>query len=192
MGKEKYKARIRNFFDKSPVVSYASILNIIGNESYTKKLIHVMLKKGEIQKLGKGMYTAKDSVLLSVFCFQPAYFGLQDALSFHGLWEQETIPIIVTTRNMRSGIRQVLGQNVLVRRIGKKYFFGFEHHNLEAVAVPYSDIEKTFIDIVYFKEKLNGEVVEMIREKINRQRLKEYLSKYPRKLRESVLRVLKK
>lgn len=53
--------------------------------------------------------------------------GLQDALSIHNLWEQETIPIIIITRKIRQGIRKVLDLNVLIRRIDKKYFFGFDY-----------------------------------------------------------------
>ncbi len=191
MGKEKYMIRIREFFDKSPVVSHASIVNITGNKSYTKKLINVMLKKGEIQKLGKGMYTSKDSVLLSVFCFQPAYFGLQDALSFHGVWEQETIQVIVTTRNVRAGMRQILGQNVLVRTIKKKYFFGFDYHNLENLAIPYADLEKTVIDLAYFKETVDTNILDAINKKLDKSKLQAFLKKYPKKFRVTVLNLLK-
>ena len=52
---------------------------------------------------------------------------MQDALSIHDLWEQETVPVILTTRKVRPGIRQVMDNNIFIKRISKKYFFGFEY-----------------------------------------------------------------
>jgi len=191
MGKEKYRREIEELFAKSPVVSYASIERIIKHKKevkqYVKRLIHYLLLKGKINRLTKGYYTKLDEVSLAVFCFQPAYLGLQDALSFHDLWEQETIPIIITTRKVRQGIREILGQNVLIRRINKKYFFGLEYHQQDKVAFPYSDIEKTFLDMVYFKEKLSGDIISTFQEKIDKKKLKSYLKRYPKRLREKAL-----
>jgi len=194
MGKEKHLRKIEELFEKSPVVSYSSIERIINDRrktEYAKQLVRNLILKGKIKKLAKGFYTIHDNPQLSIFCFKPSYFGLQDALSFHNLWEQETIPIVITTRKIRQGLRSILGVNVLVRRINKRYFFGFEYLPQDEGYVPYSDIEKTFIDMVYFKERLSDEAIKNITEKIDGKKLNSYLKKYPKNIRKRVLNQLK-
>ncbi|MFH1592449.1 MAG: hypothetical protein ABIB47_03730 [Candidatus Woesearchaeota archaeon] len=191
MGKQKYLSDIKNLFKKSPVVSFKSIERIIKNKKrvkqYTKQLIRNLISKNKIKKLAKGYYTSHDEVSFSVFCFKPAYFGLQDALSIYELWEQETIPIIITTRKVRQGIRKILKVNVLIRRITPKYLFGFDYYKDGDFYFPYSDVEKTFIDMVYFKQPLDEEVIKNFRKKINVKKLGAYLKKYPKKFRNRVL-----
>ena len=191
MGKEKYQKQIEELFKKSPVVSFSSVARIIKNKEYSKQLIRNLLLKGKIKKLTKGYYTKYDDPSLLVFCFKPSYLGLQNALSFHNLWEQETIPVIITTRKVRPGIREVMGMNVLIRRIEKKYFFGFEYCQEGNLYFPYSDIEKTFIDMLYFKEKLSEEAMKNIFKKINLKKLNAYLKTYPKSIQKQVLASLK-
>lgn len=191
MGKIKYQAKIKELFKKSPVVSYKSVENIIKNKKevkqYTKQLIRNLLLKGKIKRLTKGFYTSSDDISLSVFCFKPAYLGLQDALSFHGLWEQETIPVIITSRRVTPGIRKVIGGNILIRRIHKQYFFGFDYFSNDNICLPYSDIEKTFIDIIYFKEKIDSQVIKNIIKILDIKKLNSYLKVYPKQTRNRVL-----
>lgn len=186
MGKVKHLPEVDALLEKSPVVSFDSVEKIVAGrknkKQYAKILIKNLIAKGKMKKLAKGWYTAKDDILLSVFCFQPAYFGLQDALSFHGLTEQETIPVIVTTQRVKQGIRKIMGSNVLVRRIKKDYFFGFESHGQSGMYLPYSDIEKTLIDLIYFKENLSPETFKGIMKKVNLKKMENYLKKYPKKL----------
>lgn len=190
MGKEKYLRDIEALFEKSPVVSYSSIERIIKNKKnvkqYVKTLIHNMLKKNKIKRLTKGFYTKIDDNSLAVFCFKPAYLGLQDALSYHSLWEQETIPVIITARKTRPGIRKILGKNVLIRGLEKIYFFGIEYKNQDKIALPYSDVEKTFIDMVYFKEKIDKPTLNNLRKRINKNKLNSYLKIYKPKIRKTI------
>lgn len=189
MGKSKYKNNVEKLFRESPVVSHDSLARIIGNKgkkSYTKRMINYLIKKESIKRITKGYYTTRDDASLSVFCFQPAYFGLQDALSFYNIWEQETIPVIITSRNARSGIRKIIGSNVLIRTIKKKYFFGIDYHQQGNVAIPYSDIEKTFIDMIYFKEKMSQSVIDNFKRKLDKKKLGRYLRVYPVRTRRLV------
>ena len=189
MGREKHLKNVLALFKKSPVVNYRSIEMIAGKQ-YAKQLIRNLVLKGEIKKLAKGHYTIHDENSLSVFCFKPGYLGLQDALSFHNLWEQETIPIIITSRRVRQGIRKVMGSNVLIRRIDKKYLFGFDYYEQSGLYLPYSDVEKTLIDMVYFNENISGETLHNIIRKIDRKRLDSYLKTYPSRIRMKVLKYL--
>ena len=134
---------------------------------------------GKIKRLAKGCYTAHEDTSLAVFCFKPAYLGLQDALSIHNLWEQETIPVIITAGKARNGIRTASGANIMIRRIDKKYFFGYDYLKQGDFYFPVSNIEKTFIDMVYCNEGISDETVAMIKKRIDRKKLKSYLKRYP-------------
>ncbi len=193
MGKIKYINEIRRFFKESPVVDINSLKKFIRrkNKSYIYLLISNLLKKAEIKKITKGFYSVYEDPSLIVFCFKPSYLGLQNALSFHNLWEQETNPVVITTRNLRNGIRRVFDRNVIIRKIGKKYLFGFEYYKDGDFYFPYSDIEKTFIDMVYFRQPLDKEVINEIKKRINIGKLNLYLKKYPKRFRGKVNKILR-
>lgn len=194
MGKRKYLDRIEQLIAKSPVISYRSLERMVTQKKkssrYVKQLVRNLVRKGKLKPLAKGYYATVDEVSLSVFCFQPAYLGLQDALSRHDLWEQETVPIIITTRKVRTGLRKVMGQNVLIRRIEPKFYFGIEPFQQDNYALPYSDMEKTLIDLIYFRQKLNPEVIREFQKKINPKKLNVYLKKYPLKTQNLIKRLI--
>ena len=191
MGKIKYLQKIEEFIKKTPVVNIASIKQFLKNKSYAYILIRNLLAKGKLKKLTKGWYSAYDDPSLAVFCFKPAYLGLEDALSFHGLWEQETIPVIVTTRKIRQGIRKIFGVNVLIRRINKKYYFGVDYIKYFDFYLPVSDVEKTFLDIVYFYKTIDPLLLKKFRKEMDSKKLKKYLSKYPKRFQIKISKLLK-
>lgn len=194
MGKKKYIDKILNLFDNSPVVDYPSIERVVREKnhrsSYTKQLIRGLIKNGKVMRITKGYYTTKDNYQLAVFCFKPSYLGLQDALSFHNIWEQETIPVIITTKKIRPGIRKVFGKNILLRKLNKRYFFGYEYLKDNDFYLPYSDIEKTFIDLIYFKQRVDEDTLKKIKSKINKTKLNLYLKKYPKIINKKVNNLL--
>ena len=194
MGAKKHLDKIEELFRQSPVVSFDSVNRIVKNDrkksEYAKQLIRNLISQGKIKRLTKGFYTVQDNPELIVFCFKPSYLGLQDALSFHNLWEQETIPVIITSRKIRSGLRSVNGSNVLIRRLDKKYFLGIEYYDNGKNYLPYSDIEKTFIDLIYFKEKLSEEALKNIKEGIDKKKLEKYLKEYPEKTRDKISQII--
>ncbi len=165
----------------------------ISNE-YLQKLIHNLLKKKEIIRITRGKYTFAKDIMVSGFSYSPFYYGLQEALSFRNLWEQETNPVIITTKKVRSGVKSSFdGGNIVLHRITRKYFFGFDFIDYYNIQVPVSDIEKTLIDFIYYKEEssLSKEVIKDIKEKIDKKKLNEYLTAYPIHLQEKVLSILK-
>ncbi|MEM7816262.1 MAG: hypothetical protein QXN71_04025 [Candidatus Aenigmatarchaeota archaeon] len=136
-----------------------------------------------------GYYTIYDDPSVFVYCIKPAYLGLQDAMSFHNLWEQETSPIIITTRKVVPGTRVILGSNVGVRRIQPKHFFGYDYVKWsDGFFLPVSDIEKTSIDMVYFRE-LRKDMIKLFRNKIDADKLKKYLKAYKRRFAKTVLKI---
>ena len=192
MGKQIHLEKIEELFEKSPIVDFKSVERVIGgvkNNNYAKLLIHILIKKGKIKKVGKGVYTKYDDISLAVFSFKPAYIGLQSALSYYRVWEQETILVIITTRKVRRGVRNLMGGNILLRNVDKKYFFGLEYVEEGNFYFPYSDLEKTFIDMVVFNQKIDKEVLKKIKKRINKPKLLNYLKRYPLKIRERVMKL---
>lgn len=192
MGKQIHLEKIEALFEKSPVVDFKSIERIVGKSkksSYAKLLVYNLLKKGKIKKIGKGAYSQYNEISLAVFSFKPAYLGLQSALSHYGVWEQETIPVIITTKKVRRGIREVISGNVLLRNIDKKYFFGIEYIKEGEFYLPYSDLEKTFIDMIIFNQKIDKEVLKKIKDKINKGKLQNYLKRYSSGIRRRVMKL---
>ncbi len=192
MGKQIYIEKVEALFEKSPVVDFKSLERITSktkDSNYAKLLVHNLIKRGKIKKIGKGIYTKHNETSLAVFSFKPAYLGLQSALSHHKIWEQETIPVIITIKKVRTGIRNLMGGNILLRNINRKYFFGSEYIKEGDFYLPYSDLEKTFIDLVVFNQKIDGEILKKIKKKINKQKLLNYLKKYPLKTRKRIIKL---
>lgn len=197
MGKSKHIRKVEELFEKSPVVDFKSIERIVNplysektkKSNYAKLLVSNLLRSGKIKKIAKGYYTTNNDNSLSVLCYSPSYLGLQSALSFHGFWEQETIPIIMTSRKIRTGIRNILGGNIIVKRLQRRFVFGFEYFNDGGFYLPYSDIEKTFIDMIFFKQPLNKDLISEFKKRISEKKLKQYLKVYDKRFQKKVLRV---
>ena len=190
MGRIKHQDKIESLFEKSPVVSFKSIERIIGtkkNSNYAKLLVSSLIRKKRIINLTKGFYTKHAELGLAVFCFKPAYLGLQSALSHHNVWDQETIPVVLTSNKVRVGLRNIGVNNILIKHIDKKYFFGWNYVKEGEFYLPYSDLEKTFIDMVIFRQKMSNELIENIRTKLDTHKLHNYLRQYSEKTRRNVL-----
>lgn len=193
--KEKHIKKVRDFFRKTPVADLKSVKMMVGRSDYAYLIISYLLKRGEIKRITKGYYSIHDDPVMAAYCFKPCYIGLEEAISFHGIWEQETNVVLITTKNVRRGIRKVFGTNVLVRNISPKYFFGFDYLKYGDFVVPISDIEKTFIDMIYFRQigrNLDKKILREFRKRIDRKKLNSYLKKYPIKFRKMVLTVLER
>ena len=110
--------------------------------------------------------------MVITYCIKPSYIGLENALSLHGLWEQETNVILITPRRLRFGVREVLGANVVIHHISKEHFFGYEYMDYYDLKIPVSDTEKTFIDWIYYYDEIDKDLLELFDKKINRKYLK--------------------
>jgi len=182
--------KIRELAKENPYFTVDDVKRIVRNKNYCYLLLNVLEKRGEIFRIAKGFYSKYDDPSLIVYYFKPAYIGLQDAMSYLNLWEQETITIIITVRNVRIGMRKFFENKVLIKRIKKKYFFGFDFFKVNDFYLPISLPEKTLIDLFYFKEWRN-EYWKYFRKKINIKVLKNFLKEYPEKFRKKVLNSLK-
>lgn len=186
----KYTQLVKQHFAKEPVFSLKSLRTFLAkkgiSKGYPQLLVHNMEKKGEIQRIARGIYTFQTDLEVAGFAFSPFYYGLQEALSLRNLWEQETNPVVITPRKVRLGMREIMGSNVLVRRISRKVFFGFELMKHYDYWLPVSDYEKTLIDFAYFNEYLPKEALQNLKEKIDKKKLQKYLKRVPKVTREKV------
>jgi predicted transcriptional regulator of viral defense system len=191
MGRIKYLTQVRAFCQKTPLVTLASIKKMLGIKShYAHLLLHNLVKRGELKRITRGNYSTHDDPLLVAFCLKPAYLGLQEALSIHHLWEQETNVILLTPRKIRTGMRTVFGSHVLIRRIKPAHFFGFEYRKYGNWHIPVSDPEKTFIDLAYFNQPLETRLLRTFRKKLNRDKLRKYLAQYPARTAQKIRKLL--
>jgi predicted transcriptional regulator of viral defense system len=192
MGKIVYLNKIREFIKSVPVFRVRDVEIIVGNRNYAHLILYKLEKKGEIKRVTKGWYSIYEDPIFSVFCFKPSYIGLYEALSLHNLWEQETNVVIITARKIRSGIRKIFENNVILKRIEPKYLFGYDFINYRDSFIPVSDIEKTLIDFLYFKEKIPKETAKELIRKIDKKKVYEYLKKYPNSFRKKVKKFISK
>ncbi|MCJ7816270.1 MAG: hypothetical protein MUP55_00285 [Candidatus Aenigmarchaeota archaeon] len=190
MAEMKRLDKIKEYAKRTPAFDTKSVVRLAGDKDYAYLLLNRLLKTGQIKRITRGYYTIHEEPSLIAYCLKPAYLGLQDAMSLHNLWEQETNPIVLTTRRVRPGIRKVFGSNVIIRRISPKHFFGYDYVRQGEFLLPVSDIEKTFIDMVYFRE-MRKEMAKAFRRRIDREKLREYLKRYHRRFAHNVLGLLK-
>jgi predicted transcriptional regulator of viral defense system len=181
--------KIRDYMRRTPMFDTGSVIRVVGNKNYAYVLLNRLLKSGEIKRITRRYYTIHEDPSILVYCIKPAYLGLQDAMSFHNLWEQETAPIILTCRKVRPGERITIGSNAIVRRITPRHFFGYEYMKQGDLLLPVSDVEKTFIDMVYFRE-MRKDMLPAFRKSIDREKLAGYLKRYDRRLAGKVLKLL--
>lgn len=190
MPEVKHIQKIRDYIKKTPVFSSKDIERIVGKKNYAHLILHNLEKKKEVKRLSKGYYSVFSDPIYFVFCLKPAYLGLYEVLSLLNLWEQETIPVIITTKKVRTGKRQILNSNIIVKRIKPKYFFGIDYIKYGNFYLPISDLEKTLIDFYYFKEFFPFKRIKNL--KIDKQKLLNYLKRYPKTFQMNFLKFLKR
>jgi len=177
----KYIKEFREKFSNKDVFSTRDVKLFLkgrkANPTYYSLFLNNLLTKGELHRLMIGKYSFRKEIDFLEKTINPSYHGLQDALSLYQLWQQQTIPILITPRKVRTGERMIGGSKTIVRRITRKMFFGFESKKFLDSWITISDLEKTLIDFVYYNEPLNKETLKELLKKINKEKLREYLKK---------------
>ncbi len=193
----KYVDYIRSHFNdpKSPIFTIQELKTVLGlkgiSSAYLKRLINYLIKKGEILRIGRGVYTFHNEITVVGFAFRPFYYGLENALTIRHLWEQGTNPIIITPNNVRQGIRKFGGGNYSVLHIRRELFFGYDFIQSDGFWIPVSDYEKTFIDFIYFNRYLRTDTLKALRLKMDKKKLASYLKHYNKKTKQRILQALK-
>jgi predicted transcriptional regulator of viral defense system len=180
LGRVVHLGKVDRFIRSTPAFRSRDIELLVGSRGYALLLLHNLEKAGRVTRVTKGWYSVHDDPTFAVFAFKPAYLGLQEALSIRGLWEQETNVVLVTSARPKPGTRVVMGgSNLVVHRIASSRFFGYDYLSYHGAHVPVSDLEKTFIDLLYFRESPGRDVLKTLGRRVDRERLRSYLSHYP-------------
>lgn len=189
----KYIREIEKQFksQKYPVFKSYELDSFGAGKKYKKRLTHLLLANGRIRRIAKGVYTFHNDVTVVGFAFSPFYYGFEDALSIMGISDQGTNPIVVTIRNVRQGVRTFGGRNYRVKCIPQSLFFGYEMLQRGNFWIPVSDIEKTIIDMIYFKDHIRDELWPDILKALDKKKLDKYLQKYRKDFREKVKAIIK-
>ncbi len=189
-----YPKKLQEAFGKQPVFTLADVRRLLPKASagYARLLLHNLLKAGKIFRISRGIYSFHDEALVAGFAFRPFYYGCQDALSLHGLWEQETNPVVITARKVRAGMRKFAGGNYVVRRIERRMFFGYEMMKCAGWWVPVSDVEKTLIDMVHFRQHVGEELGAEFESRIERKKMRGYLKRCPDRVARKVGKIIAK
>ncbi len=189
----KYKKKFLEFFKDFPLFTFNDaklfLLKSGASYAYARKFISLMVKNGSVYRLNKGNYTLYKDINVTGYIFKPFYYGLGTALNYHNLWEQQSNQTIITTNNVRRGVRTFFGLNIVIERIPAALFFGFFKVNYDKFHFYISDIEKTIIDMAYYNFVVEDYVYENIFSRINRQKMKKYLARVPVKTRLAVLKL---
>lgn len=147
------------------------------SDAYVKLFIYNMLKSNTIGRMSRGTYTfSKDESVIG-FGFAPFYYGLEYALTILKLWTQLSDPVVVTTTKAVPGVRQALGKRIIVRRISKRMFFGYEYVKYSGIFVPVSDLEKTLVDFVYYKIGIKNQEIRRLVDVADKAKLIRYAKK---------------
>ena len=146
--------------------------------SYLRLMLHKHYASGRIKRITKGVYTFHDDAIVVGFAFQPFYYGLESALSILGVSTQASNNIVMTTRNVRAGIRSFQGRNYRIIRIESRLLFGFSTIKAGDFWAPVSDLEKTVIDMLYFKVPIREELYPELSKKLDKRKFEEYLKRF--------------
>ena len=117
------------------------------------------------------------------------YWGLETAIKMNAIThEYFTIDYVVSDTIFRSKPIEIFGRRVKFVKLNKK-LFGF---GIKAGDVPYSDLEKTILDLIHIK-KYAGKSNKAIRDYLiewadeaNRNRMKKYSRHYSKPVREAL------
>jgi predicted transcriptional regulator of viral defense system len=176
---------------KHPIFRSYELQSFNISKNYKKRLTHLLLSNGRIKRITRGVYTFHDDINVVGFAFSPFYYGLENALTMHGISTQGTNPIVITPRNVRQGLRVFEGRNYLIKRIPEALFFGYEMVKRGNFWVPVSDLEKTVIDMMYFDGYIRDELWPTILKELQMRRLNEYLGRYKKEFRTKMLKTIK-
>ena len=188
----KYSKYIKERFSKNdfPVFRIQDLkLALKGKKiknDYLYQAIHNLMRRDGMNRITRGMYTFHNDAAVVGFAFAPFYYGLENALSLRGISGQGANYTIITSRNVRAGIRTFEGRNYRIQKIPKKLFFGYELLKYYDFWIPVADIEKSFIDMLYLNKGIREELIDKIIPKIRKDKLKNYLSKYKKNFSELV------
>ncbi|MCL4365039.1 MAG: hypothetical protein M1569_01710 [Candidatus Marsarchaeota archaeon] len=192
----KYLNKLRQHYNNYdyPVFTLTDIRIFLSNDGVSQRYLKIMLnnliKKKEIIRIAKGVYTFHKDAAVVGFAFRPFYYGLEDALSYRNLWTQNANPTVLTTKNVREGTRKFVESNYTVKRVAPELFFGFDFIKYYEMWLPVSDPEKTLIDLVYYHHGIRDDALEKLSGSLDLQKLEGYLKAYSDNFKRKIHKII--
>lgn len=144
-------------------------------------LIRRLVQTGILIRLERNKYLVDSGstheFLIANFLYEPSYVSFESALNFHGVLPQ--IPYEVTSATTKKTVEKTVGGKAYrYNRIKKTLFWGYDKTGGFLLADP----EKALLDLVYLTAKGYAMVHpdDLIRERLNRARFKQYATAFPK------------
>lgn len=131
------------------------------SDSYSKKILHVMGKKGDLEPLGKGLYALPAEFLaggplhsfeIAMKLVKKGAISHRSALFFHNFTDQMMHSVYITVPRCEGANLSIRNQykiqntNFYIRRVAAENFFGIKRFFIGEASVWITDIEKTLLD----------------------------------------------
>ena len=119
------------------------------NKEYTRLVMHRLLRRGLIRRLGNGRYYTKHATIYEIASgiVYPCYVSAMAAANYYNLTTQIPIEadVVILKRHKAA---EALGTRIRFITTSRKRFFGF-HKEQQGIFM--ADIEKALVDMVYFR-----------------------------------------
>lgn len=145
------------------------------------KVINRLIKSGILKKIERNKYILKDfsgsEFKLANFIYEPSYISFESALSYYGVLSQ--FPYEITSATIKqTKLKKFNDKQYGYYHLKKNLFWGYEKKENYLIA----DKEKALADQLYFSakglKKINLDEYDLTL--IDKNKLKAYLSKYPK------------
>ena len=166
---------------------------------YSKKVLHLMGKRGDLQALGNGLYALPTELLsggplhsfeIGMKVVRMGAISHRSAMFFYQMTDQILTQVHITAPRIEGANRSTKVNYLVdntrfhVKRVNNKYFFGIKRVFIEEAPVWITDIEKTLLDGLIdphfcggFREVMHA--FEQSDDKLNPERFMEYINRMP-------------
>ncbi len=164
-----------------------------GSKFSLKKRINQLKATGWLVPLKRGLYFVADissrgfvglspAVIAAAF-MKDSYVSFESALYYHGLFEQmiRTVSSVTCLKTKKYVFQNNIFQYVSIK---KKLFFGFDAKNIDGYYANIADLEKVFLDWLYFRSDtfsidLFVEMMKKAKDRLDLKRLMAYSQNFP-------------
>ena len=185
--------------DGAETVSLRDIARLLGDASpsYARKLAFGLVRKGWLQRVGRGRYllhhasAGSDAIpdvnpfRVGSYLVEPSYFGYATAANLHGLLAQTPRTyFVVTTSPKLVSVRQPAEFRLV--RVPAKKFFGAERREKYSASIQVTDLEKTVLDCIDRQDLAGGlpavvQIVHGAKPNLDFERLRGYVARMDNK-----------
>ena len=178
------KEDIKDLIEPLKLDYYSAVKYLLTNNYIVRILRGIFYLKGiEERKLKKIDVSYKEAIseALKIKNIKNWYFGLKTALKLNNLThEYIAIDTIISDKIFRKNIIKIFNHNIRFVKAKKDLFLS----GIKREKYPYSDIEKTILDIIYFSKynsKKNSEIKNKVNEYLesaNKKKILDYSNNY--------------